>query len=119
MIEVNINDLELTDNWYADDDSVRWRDSFPFTPHLGGAAEAENLTVVYFELGIGKQLGAHTDSEEELLFVREGTVEATIEGDTRRIEEGGMVLVPPDESHSVRNVGDVVARVLGGFPGWT
>lgn len=116
MIGVDIDDLELTDNWYETDDSTAWRDAFPFTPRLGGAAEAENLTVVYAEFDEGNGLGRHTDSEEELLVVREGTVAVTIGDETREFDAGGLVLVPPNEPHGLRNVGDGVARVLAVFP---
>jgi quercetin dioxygenase-like cupin family protein len=33
---------------------------------------------VYFELEPGKELGAHTDSAEEIVYIIDGTVEATI-----------------------------------------
>ncbi|MFD1515077.1 cupin domain-containing protein [Halomarina rubra] len=115
---VSTTDLELTDNWYADDPSVAWRDNFPFTPGTPGTTGvvAESMLVVYAEFDAGKALGRHTDSAEELLVVLDGTLEVQVGEERRRLDAGGMTLVPETVPHEVRNVGESLARMVAVFP---
>jgi quercetin dioxygenase-like cupin family protein len=112
---VDLSELELSEGWYEDDEAVRWRDGFPSAP---GASDltAESLAVVYFELDPGKRLGSHTDSEEEVLFVVEGDVLATVGDETAELSAGEMTIVPADTPHVVENTGNGTARLLGFFP---
>lgn len=48
--------------------------------------------------------GRHPD--EELVLVKEGTFEATINGKAERIGPGSVVFVASNDEHSLRNVGD-------------
>ncbi|MGH9963716.1 MAG: cupin domain-containing protein, partial [Nitrososphaeraceae archaeon] len=42
------------------------------------AAGTKSGSVVYFELEPGYELGTHTDSAEEIVYIADGTVELTI-----------------------------------------
>lgn len=61
---------------------------------------------------------SHHHVHEELLILREGTVEVTIEGKTSRLEPGSVAFVASNEEHGWRNVGNGKARyfilALGG-----
>jgi quercetin dioxygenase-like cupin family protein len=61
---------------------------------------------------------SHHHVHEEMLILREGTVEVTIEGKTSRAEPGAVVYVASNEEHGWRNVGTGPARyfivALGG-----
>jgi (S)-ureidoglycine aminohydrolase len=50
---------------------------------------------------------AHShDDREELVIVKEGTVELTINGEGRVLPRGSVSLVLPGDSHGLRNAGD-------------
>ena len=118
MKSVRLVDLELTESRYESDDSVQIDFVMPLTPGTPGASEAvaEDCVVVYFELKPGKRLGTHVDSEEELLLVTEGTVTVTVGTDAGTLSAGEMAVVPRKKPHSVRNIGDEKAAVVGFFP---
>ncbi len=53
---------------------------------------------------------SHHHVHEEMLILREGTVEVTIEGKTTRLEPGSVAFVASNEEHGWRNVGNTPAR---------
>jgi quercetin dioxygenase-like cupin family protein len=61
---------------------------------------------------------SHHHVHEEMLLLREGTMEITIEGKTSRLGPGGVVYVASNEEHGWQNVGTTPARyfivALGG-----
>jgi mannose-6-phosphate isomerase-like protein (cupin superfamily) len=61
---------------------------------------------------------AHKHPQEELLILKEGTVEAVQHNTTNRVEAGGMIFEASNESHSVRNIGSTRATyfVLMWYP---
>ncbi len=48
---------------------------------------------------------AHRHAHEELMIVREGTLEAVQNGVTHRVEAGGIIFEGSNDMHSLRNVG--------------
>ena len=89
--------------------------AFPVSSATGTAASA----TVWIELDAGGEVPEHTDSAEELLFVVRGRVEASIDGETGILGEGQLAHVPAMAPHSLRNLGEGEARVLGFFAGST
>jgi quercetin dioxygenase-like cupin family protein len=51
----------------------------------------------------------HRHPQEELVILKEGTLEARLEGQVTRVEAGGFVFLASNEEHSVRNVGTTPA----------
>ena len=51
----------------------------------------------------------HTHPNEELLIVREGTVEALVAGELKRVGPGSIVFQASNVPHNITNVGDVPA----------
>jgi quercetin dioxygenase-like cupin family protein len=51
----------------------------------------------------------HKHPDEELVIIREGTVEATVNGQTRRVGPGSVIFQASNQMHGLRNVGDVPA----------
>ena len=51
----------------------------------------------------------HKHPDEELIIIREGTVEATVNGQTRRVGPGSVIFQASNQMHGLRNVGDVPA----------
>jgi quercetin dioxygenase-like cupin family protein len=113
MITVNVKNLELNEFTGVTDKSQHCRGTFP----LFGANGTKKSATVYFELQPGEQLGRHTDSAEELLYIVEGNVEVEVGGETARATSGSLALVPEMVPHNLVNSGKTVAKVLGFFGG--
>ena len=105
MITFNLDDFELAPT------GPGLRVSFPVHSAVGTASTA----TVLFELDPGAELPVHTDSAEELLVVVQGTAEASVADEIRRIGPHDVALVPPMAPHGLRNAGDDVLRVFGTF----
>ena len=62
--------------------------------------------------------GAHRHGHEELMIIKEGTLEAMQDGVTHRVEAGGIILEGSNDLHSLRNVGTNRATyfVLAWYP---
>jgi quercetin dioxygenase-like cupin family protein len=52
----------------------------------------------------------HKHLNEEIFFLREGTIELTVEGKTSRIGPGSVMYIASNEMHGAKNVGDVPAQ---------
>jgi quercetin dioxygenase-like cupin family protein len=112
MLKVNLEKLEMMKNHGAEDDPDR-EVSGNFA--LYSNAGTKSGSVVYFELEPGKELGRHTDSAEEIVYVIDGTVEATIGNEKDEISKGELGVVPVMEPHNFRNIGYATAKVIGFF----
>ena len=115
---VDLTRFEGTDVWQEDDERARIRGYFPLSPGTPNAGDvgAEDSTVVSMEIEPGNYLPTHRDSEEELLVVTAGRVEAWVGDEAVELGPGEAGVVPEMEPHGLRNVGDATARVLGFFP---
>ena len=82
---------------------------------LYSAVGTKSGAAVYFELEPGKELGTHTDSAEEIVYVIDGTIEATIANEKDSLSRGELGVVPVMERHNFRNIGANTARVIGFF----
>jgi XRE family transcriptional regulator, regulator of sulfur utilization len=51
----------------------------------------------------------HQHPNEELLIIREGTVEALVAGEHKRIGPGSVIFQASNQLHNIRNVGDTPA----------
>jgi quercetin dioxygenase-like cupin family protein len=105
MLTVDFNAVELPDR------GPGLRAAFPISSAEGTAA----LAVVWIELVPGGTLHEHTDSAEELLFVVEGEVEASVGFEQGTLRAGEAAVVPALVPHGLRNVSGETARVLGVF----
>lgn len=112
MLAVQLNELPLRTTWSEVEPRQRAHSTFPFL----AAQENEHTSLVYFELNPGDQLGTHTDSAEEILFIFEGTVEVTVGDESVVVEAPGLALAPTMVPHNLDNVGSTRAKVAGFFP---
>ena len=48
----------------------------------------------------------HRHPEEELIIVKEGTVESLVNGQTQRVGPGSVIFQASNELHAIRNVGE-------------
>ncbi len=117
MLKVNLDKLDKMTNHGVENDDPNRKVTGNFA--LYSAAGTKSGAVVYFELEPGKELGNHTDSAEEIVYVIDGTIEATIGnsnyGDKDRLSRGELGVVPVMERHNFRNVGTDTAKVIGFF----
>lgn len=51
----------------------------------------------------------HKHPDEELIVIKEGTVESLVNGQLRRVGPGSVVFQAANQLHSIRNVGDTPA----------
>jgi quercetin dioxygenase-like cupin family protein len=114
MLKVNVDKLDKMAMHGAQDDPDRKvTGNFALYSSVGTKSGA----AVYFELEPGKELGAHTDSAEEIVYVIDGTVEATLGNNDEKdsLSSGDLGVVPVMERHNFRNVGTNTAKVIGFF----
>ena len=105
MLIVDLNAVELPDR------GPGLRAAFPISSAEGTSA----LAIVWMELVPGGTLSEHTDSAEELLFVVDGEVEASVGSEQGTLRAGDAAVVPALVLHGLRNVSGETARVLGVF----
>ena len=112
MLKINLETLEKMTNRGAEDEPHR-RVTGNFA--LYSAAGTKSGSVVYFELEPECELGTHTDSAEEIVYIADGTVEITIGKEKNKISRGELGVVPVMEPHNFRNIGSNRANVIGFF----
>jgi XRE family transcriptional regulator, regulator of sulfur utilization len=67
----------------------------------------ENLEVHITTLNPGKSPHPpHRHPNEEMLIIRQGTLEALINGEWKRVGSGSVIFFASNQLHGVRNVGD-------------
>jgi quercetin dioxygenase-like cupin family protein len=113
MQALQLDEIQLEEVADPGDEQARFRFAFPMHAGTGSADSA----VVYMELDPGMHLGMHTDSQEEVVVVLEGTAEATVAGERGTLGAGGVVVIPAMAPHDLRNVGDGPMRAVGFFSG--
>lgn len=68
---------------------------------------SRNLSVTWLEIPVGteQELRSHEEAEQAYVVVRGGGT-MSVAGDTQRVGEGDLILVPPATDHSIANDGD-------------
>ena len=51
----------------------------------------------------------HKHPDEEIVIIKEGTVEALVNGETKRVGPGSVIFQAANQMHGTKNVGDVPA----------
>lgn len=76
----------------------------------GSTATARSLSMHCTTVHPGLALhGAHRHPDEEIIIVREGTMEATIEGRSELAPAGSVIFIAPNDLHGVRNARETQA----------
>ncbi|HEY5709880.1 MAG TPA: cupin domain-containing protein [Solirubrobacterales bacterium] len=72
-----------------------------------GELGSRNLSVTWLELPAGAEqsLRSHEEAEQAYIVVR-GAGSMSVAGDTQRVTEGDLILVPPATDHSIANDGE-------------
>lgn len=63
--------------------------------------------LVVMSIPVGQDIGEEVHSNtDQILYIVEGSAEAIIDGETRRVEEHGIIFVPAGARHNIRNADD-------------
>src|SRR5687768_151750 len=73
-----------------------------------GELGSRNMSVNWLEVppGADEELRSHEESEQVYIVVK-GTGTMTATGDTQRLDEGDLVMIPPATDHAVANDGEL------------
>ncbi len=112
MHTVDTHSLDPLEGWFDQDKTVHFKGGFALHRDNG----TEDSAAVVIELEPGWALGEHTDSPEEILLVMTGTVDVTVAEQRQRATPGTVAVVPAMVPHSIRNIGETNARIIGFFP---
>ena len=66
----------------------------------GKFLHSQNVTLAYWDIEEGAQLPLHSHIHEQTVNLLEGCFELTIDGETRQIKAGSVVIIPPNVKHS-------------------
>jgi mannose-6-phosphate isomerase-like protein (cupin superfamily) len=71
-----------------------------------GELGARNMSVTWLEVPAGaeQELRSHEEAEQVYVVVR-GAGTMSVAGDTQRVEEGDLIMVPPATDHAIANDG--------------
>jgi mannose-6-phosphate isomerase-like protein (cupin superfamily) len=79
-------------------------------PHVlmdAGEMGARNISVTWLEVPAGAEQTLHSHEEAEQVYVVvRGAGTMSVAGDTERVEEGDLILVPPATDHAIASDGD-------------
>ena len=67
-------------------------------------------------VGVGAGAPLHTHEADELIMVLEGTLEARLGDEVRRVGPDHTLVIPPNTPHSFTSVGPTDARLITFFP---
>jgi quercetin dioxygenase-like cupin family protein len=81
---------------------------------LAGIPQTSGMKAGQVVLQPGESVGSHsTDSNEEIIIILEGSIEAVIEGKAGLCAaKGQVVYIPPGTLHDMKNAGDSPARYI-------
>ena len=72
-----------------------------------GEMGSRNMSVTWLEIPAGAEQTLHSHEEAEQVYVVvRGAGSMSVAGDTQRVGEGDLILVPPATDHSIANDGD-------------
>ncbi len=74
---------------------------------------SKNMTFAYWEIEPGCSLPLHSHPHQQVVNVLEGEFNFTVDGNTRTLKTGDIVIVPPDAEHSGETV--TSCRILDVF----
>lgn len=113
IVVADLADVEVERFWSDTEPEVDFRLGFPVAAVHG----AERSVATYWEVDAGQRTGAHTDSEEEVLYVLAGVVELATGNAVRRLAAGQLAVIPRMSRHDVRTVGPLPAQGLSFYAG--
>jgi quercetin dioxygenase-like cupin family protein len=80
-----------------------------YSTGTGPVLRSDNMEVTKISFEKGKGADIHTHEEEQLMYVLEGELEVTCNGETYRVRPGEATFNPSNAPHGVMAIEDVVA----------
>jgi quercetin dioxygenase-like cupin family protein len=84
----------------------------PFPGVRRYAASGERATLLRYTFEPGASFPSHHHPQEQITLVETGELEFTLDGETRRVGAGDVVVVPPDTPHGARACFEVPASLI-------
>ena len=76
----------------------------------GRFIHSDGMTVAHWEIDAGSELPNHTHAQEMIINLLEGEFELTVDGETRVLSAGAVVVIPSDVPHAGKALTD--CRIL-------
>jgi quercetin dioxygenase-like cupin family protein len=79
-----------------------WKEPVP--GFKGRFLHSANITLVYWDVEADASLPEHSHIHEQVTNVIEGKFELTVDGETKNLGPGSVIIVPPNAVHSGKAV---------------
>ena len=73
-------------------------------------------SVAYSVVGVGAGAPLHTHESDEFIVILEGTAEARLGDDVRKVGAEHTLVIPPNVPHAFTNVGPGDLKIISFFP---
>ena len=94
-------------NYYFDVDELTGLKAGPdYAETFGPVIEGELTQVGVMTLPVGETSAPHTHPNEQWVYLLSGELDATIDGQQRRLKAGDLAYIPANTVHTVTVVGD-------------
>ena len=64
----------------------------------------EKMTIAYWEFQPETDLPEHSHPHEQIAMLQEGRFVLTVDGESRELQPGEVIVIPPDVPHSGRSI---------------
>lgn len=78
----------------------------PFPGVEGRIVHGDGMTFAFWRIPAGTEIPEHSHVHEQFLHVVSGAIDATVDGETRRLEAGDTAVLPSHVPHALRIVSD-------------
>ena len=82
--------------------AVEWKE--PVAGFKGRFVHSANMTFAYWNIAQDSRLPEHAHPHEQVASVIEGQFEMTVDGETKVLGPGSVVIIPPNVNHSGRAI---------------
>ena len=77
---------------------IEWKE--PVAGFKARFVHSENMTLAFWDIEAGAILPEHSHHHEQVTNLIEGELELTVDGKTKKLGPGSVLIVPPDAVHS-------------------
>jgi quercetin dioxygenase-like cupin family protein len=74
---------------------------------------SDNMTFAHWSIEPGAGIPEHAHPHEQVVNVISGECDFVVDGETKRLEPGDVVIIPPDTVHAAKSVTD--CRIIDVF----
>lgn len=85
----------------------------PVPGYRGRFVHTDTMTLAYWEVTADSPIPEHAHPNEQVLNLLEGTFHLTVGGDTKTLQPGDVVVIPPDVPHSGISITE--CRIIDAF----